>query len=49
MLAVDIMNAFALHLTRRLDKEHLSDGSRQVSVLWVSKLAHSVSVVLLFH
>ncbi len=49
MLAVDIKNAFALHPPRGLDKEHLSNGSRQVSVLWVSKLAHSVSLVLLFH
>ena len=47
MLAVDINDAFALHPTRGQDEEHLSNGSRQVLVLWVSKLAHSVSAVSL--
>ena len=47
--AVDIKNAFAQHRSRRRDEEHLSNGSRQVSILWVSKLAHSLLVVLLFH
>lgn len=38
VLAVDIKNAFALHPTLRLNKEHLSNGSRQVSFFWVCKL-----------
>lgn len=44
-LAVDIKNAFKLHPTCRLNKEHLSNGGRQVSLLWVSKLAYSCSAV----
>lgn len=48
VLAVDIKNAFRLHPTCRLNNEHLSNGGRQVSLSWVSKLARGVSVVLLF-
>lgn len=46
---VDIKNAFAPHPTRRLNKEHLSNGSGQVSFLWVCKLVLSVSNVQLLH
>lgn len=46
-LATDIKTAFGLHPTRGLDKKHLSNGGSQVSVVWVSKLAHSASVGLL--